>query len=448
MAHKARVLSGNVTLIGAPSDKQRKFFETTAKFVAYGGSRGGGKSWALRRKLILMCLRYPKFRALVIRRTYGELSENHITPLRSELGKIASYSGTYKLFTFPNGSSIKMGYCDSEGDVLQYQGQEYDCIAIDEATQLTEFQFSIFKACLRGANAYPKRIYLTCNPGGVGHSWVKRLFIDREYKRGEDAADYAFIQASVFDNTALVSKNPEYVSQLESLPDDLREAWLYGKWDTFSGQYFPEFDWDVHTIPPRPPKQGSRIVCAMDYGLDMFACLFVAVEPDGTSYVFREIHRSELIVSEAAYALKQAVLSFPAGVGEPCEYIAPSDLWSRQKDTGKTIAGLFADNGIYLSKLVSGRVEGWLALKELMKPRDREDGARCADLQISRECGNIARNLPLLMHDPLRVDDTSTKPHEITHAPDALRYYAVSRQSAPRPSKRKTTAGLYRVGRK
>lgn len=83
----------------------------------------------------------------------------------------------------------------AQTDVAQYQGQEYDVIFMDEATHFTEYQFNAIKSCLRGVNDFPKRFYLTCNPGGVGHGWVKRLFIDRDYRQGEQAEDYTFIPA-------------------------------------------------------------------------------------------------------------------------------------------------------------------------------------------------------------------------------------------------------------
>ena len=181
-----------LTLKGKPQERQKLFFDAKEKYVAYGGARGGGKSWALRRKMILMCLKYPGLSVLILRRTYAELRENHIRPLCAELAGTAVYTETRKTFEFPNGSRIRMGYCDSEADVNQYQGQEFDVIALDEATQLTEYQFQTLKGALRGANPYPKRMYLTCNPGGVGHGWVKRLFIDREYREGEDPKDYCF----------------------------------------------------------------------------------------------------------------------------------------------------------------------------------------------------------------------------------------------------------------
>jgi phage terminase large subunit len=159
---------------GAPNERQKRFFASRARYTAYGGARGGGKSWALRRKLVGLCLHYPQIRCLLVRRTYAELKSNHVQPLLEEYAGVLEYSEKDKLLRFPNGSYIALGYCASTRDTLRYQGQEYDVIAIDEATQLSEYQFSIFKACLRGTSQAPRRMYLTCNPGGIGHAWVKR----------------------------------------------------------------------------------------------------------------------------------------------------------------------------------------------------------------------------------------------------------------------------------
>ena len=133
------------------------------------------------------------------------------------LAGIATYKDTDKTITFPTGSTIRFGYLDSEADIDQYQGQEYDVIFIDEATHFTELQFRMLTACIRGVNDFPKRMYLSCNPGNVGHAWVKRLFIDREYLPGENPDDYRFIPARVSDNTALLASDSGYVEMLESL---------------------------------------------------------------------------------------------------------------------------------------------------------------------------------------------------------------------------------------
>ncbi len=419
---------GKLTLRGRPSARQQEFFQSKTKFVAYGGARGGGKSWALRRKLTLMCIKYKGLSALLIRRSYPELRENHIRPLLTELHGIASYNETQKTFTFANGSRIKLGYLETENDVQRYQGSEFDVIAIDEATQLSEYQYRALTACLRGTTGHVKRMYLTCNPGGIGHGWVKRLFIDREYVGSERAEDYSFVQALVYDNKELLRQNPDYVKQLEALPSDMRDAWLYGKWDIFSGQFFSEFDEQVHTGEFELPEPVVRYA-AIDYGLDMLAVVFVAVDSSGRAYVYDEICEKDLIVSRAAERIKEKARGVKISA-----YIAPSDLWSRQKDSGKSINELFSENGVPLTKIRGSRSEGWLSLKEWLK----KDGGESAMI-IHRRCTNLISCLPRLIYDDKKPSDCSTKPHEITHITDALRYFAHSHIApARKPEKEKT----------
>ena len=114
--------------IPPPNKKQAAFFKARNRFVAYGGARGGGKSWAVRQKARLLALYYAGIRILIMRRTFPELRENHILPLQKDLSGLAVYRETDKVFLFGNGSRIKFGYCDTEKDVNQYQGQEFDVI--------------------------------------------------------------------------------------------------------------------------------------------------------------------------------------------------------------------------------------------------------------------------------------------------------------------------------
>ena len=411
-----------------PSERQKEFLLSKAKYTAYGGARGGGKSWALRYKLLLLCLKYAGIRTVIIRRTFPELRENHVGALYELAVKngLAEYSETHRLFKFVNGSVIKLGYLDSEADLLQYQGQEFDIIAIDEATQMQERAFAVLAASLRGANDFPKRMYLTCNPGGVGHGWVKRLFIDRDFREGENPGDYKFIPALVYDNAALMKSNPDYVKQLELLPDELRRAWLLGEWNAFAGQFFSEFDPSIHTVSGSIPDN-AEFYCAMDYGLDMLAALFIAVDRNGKAYVYDEIYESGLIVSAAAKKIREKTM-------DNTIFIAPADLWSRQKDSGKSIAEIFAEGGIFLTKLCPERISGWLSLKEWLK----KDENGSVMMQIDIRCKNLLRTLPLLMYDTSRQGDAATEPHEITHAPDALRYFASFRVPAASYSAKKS----------
>ncbi len=405
-----------------PSEKQKQFFISKYRFIAYGGARGGGKSWAVRKKAMLLCVNYPEIRILLLRKSFPQLRENHILPLLQDLKGVAKYSETQKAFLFPNASRLKLGYLDSEADVLQYQGQEYDVIFMDEATHFTKFQFDTLTACLRGANNFPKRIYLTCNPGGIGHEWVKRLFITRQYKTGENPDDYVFIPARVYDNTALIEKDIGYVGMLEALSENLRRAWLDGDWDAMSGQYFTEFRRDVHVISPFVIPGSWKRYLTLDYGLDMLAAYWIAISPSGEAYVYRELYEKDLIVSCAT----DRIIELERGERIDVR-LAPPDLWGRHADTGKSTAELFSARGIYLVRASSSRVQGWLNLKEWLKIYKDNNNKLTANLKIFENCINLIRTLPSLQHDEHNPNDVSKFPHELTHAPDALRYFIAGR---------------------
>ena len=407
--------------IPAPNPRQLLFLTATERYVAYGGARGGGKSWAVRTKAILLCGAHPGIRILLLRKTFPELRENHILPLVTMTHGMAEYNESKKVLTFCNGSRIKFGYCDAQNDVGQYQGQEYDIIFMDEATHFTEFQFNAVKSCLRGVNNHPKRFYLTCNPGGVGHGWVKRLFIERNYHRGEDPKDYRFIPAKVYDNHALMEADPEYVKGLEALPDEMRHGWLDGNWDAFAGQFFPEFKREVHVLEGYTPPKGARIYRSIDYGLDMLACLWIALEPSGVATVFREVCVSDLIVSQAAELILQ---NSPE---EVYETFAPPDLWGRQRETGKSIVEIFAECGVPTVRAENSRIAGWLCVKEWLK-----EAAGGPALRFSATCHNLIRCVCELCYDEHNPCDAAVNPHHLTHATDALRYFCASR---PRPGR-------------
>lgn len=412
-----------ITIRGIPNERQKDFFASRARFTAYGGARGGGKSWALRRKLIAMCLRYDGITCLLIRRTLPELKSNHVIPFLREYDRIITYSESERAILLPNKSKIYLGYCAADKDVLRYQGQEYDVIAIDEATQLSEFRFSVLKACLRGANDFPRRMYLTCNPGGIGHSWVKRLFVDRDFRSGEDPNDYAFIPAMVYDNPILLDADPQYLNSLKSLPPRLRDAWLYGKWDVFDGQFFPEFDQAIHVCSKKDiPTDTVRFV-ALDYGLDMLAALLIGIDRNGNVWVLRELCESGLTLTEAAKCVSLLA------DGQNAEFaVCSPDLWNRRQDSGKS--------GFEIMQAIRGmppmraaddrRIAGWRILREYLSAKGGHPF-----IKICEECTNLISSLPALLCDAKRPEDASGTPHKITHSPEALRYAVMSRAFLP-----------------
>ena len=189
-----------IVQIGRPSAKQKDFMLAKTRYVGYGGARGGGKSWAVREKARLFALRWPGIKMLIVRRTMPELERNHIRYLKPMLEGLARYSKQDKCFRFTNGSLIELMYCEKDDDLMRLVGAEYDVIFIDEATHMTEWQLRNITSCNRGTGAYPRRVYYTCNPGGPGHAYIKRLFVERRFEGDENPDDYTFIQALVTDN--------------------------------------------------------------------------------------------------------------------------------------------------------------------------------------------------------------------------------------------------------
>ena len=393
----------------------------------------------------MLCLAHPGIKCMIVRKTYPELQENHINPLVEMLHcyhpdkaeRIANYNDAKKNITFPNGSRILFRYCSNDADAERFQGTEVDVLFIDEATHQSEERYKKLAACVRGVNAFPKRIMLTCNPGSEGHGWVKRLFVDRQYEPGENSEDYLFIQAKVTDNHALMTSNPDYIRQLESLPEHLRRAWLDGDWDAFIGQYFPEFSREKHVIDPFPIPKEWRKWRAFDYGLDRLACLWCAMDSARTVYVYKELGESNLPISEAS----KAMLDMTEEKEDIYATFAPPDMWSRSQETGRDKAQIFYENGLTLTKASNDREAGWLAIKELLKT-DANGEPR---LKIFSNCRELIKCLPALQIDQKRPTDCATEPHDITHMPDALRYYAASwarPQEPEKPKKRKYSADL------
>ena len=390
----------NVTLnLGELNPKQEQFCQSRALYTAYGGARGGGKTHAVRIKAVGGAVRWPGIRILIVRRTYPELQSNHIEPiLKLVPQEIASYNGTMHTMYFTNGSTIKFGHYQGIAAETEYQGQEYDWIFMDEATQFTEREFRTLGGCLRGVNEVPKRFYITCNPGGVGHRWVKRLFIDRKFKTD--------------------SENPEENEN----PDDYRQAHRYGDWDALSGAYFAEFSEARHVIKPFKIPEHWRRYRSFDYGLDALACHWIAIDENGRCYVYREVKASNLIVQEAAKLIADCTL--------PNENIlvtfAPPDMWNRQKDTGKTMAEVFMLNGINIVRSDNNRVQGHMQIKEMLA--DMPDGK--PGLLFTNNCTEIISDIQAIQADEKNPNDCAKNPHEISHTVDSVRYFCVSRTVA------------------
>ncbi|KKK72224.1 hypothetical protein LCGC14_2906040, partial [marine sediment metagenome] len=252
---------------------QTVFFYSEEDEVGYGGAAGGGKSDGLLGASVRQ-ISHPMYRALILRRTLRELkkADGLIDKSHRLFSKVARWNGEDNTYTFPTGARLDFGYCDSDRDVYQFQGSGYAFIGFDECTRFSEFQYKTISGYCR--SIYPgltKMIRSGTNPGNVGHAWYKKRFIDcmapyevvRDPKSG---LTRQFIPAKVRDNKILMERDPDYIKRLEGLPEPWRTALLFGNWDIFMGQAFPEWSWDTHTCEPFELESWFPRLLCIDWG--------------------------------------------------------------------------------------------------------------------------------------------------------------------------------------
>ena len=438
----------------AVSTKQLQFLYATEKYVGYGGARGGGKSWSVRTKATLLCLQYPGIKILIVRRTYAELENNHIIPLRESLSKLARYNKTEKRFYFPNGSTIKFGYCNNDNDLMQYQGVEYDVIFIDEATQLKEEWIVKITACLRGVNNFPKQIFYTMNPGGPSHNYFKRLFIDRRFIGNENPEEYKFIQAKATDNKALMRTQADYIKQLDNLPPKLRKAWRDGSWDIFEGAFFEEF---LNDPTHYEDRRWTHVISAKDFTVPTwwevyrsfdwgyrrpFSCGYWAIDGDGVIYRIAEFYgcqrdtmTRESIANEGLkwspdkvfQALREYEDNHPLLKDREINGVADPAIWD--KETGISIQETAAKYGIYFKRGDNRRVPGWMQCHYRMQ-FDKNGFPR---MYILDTCRDFIRTIPSLQYDEHKVEDVDTSQED--HQADEFRYFAMQHMIQPMEAK-------------
>lgn len=421
--------------IPKPNQKQRLFLRSKVKFTGFGGARGGGKSWVARVKALKLALKYPGIKVMIVRRSYPELRNNHILPMQQMVPtSVARYVDVHKELRFHNGSTILFRYCESEKDMPRYQGLEVDVIFLEEATQFEEEVFKMFVACVRGTNGFPKRMYLTFNPGGKGHAWVKRLFIDKAYQKGERAEDYCFIQSFVTDNKALMKMQPEYIEQLQALPPKLRDAWLHGRWDIFEGQFFEEFinrpnkqRKGTHVIEPFDVPASWKRYRSYDFGYGKpFSCAWWAVDHDGRYYRILELYGCTETPNEGVKWTTDRQFEEIARIEREHPYlkghniigVADPAIFGDGKG-GKSTADVAAEYGVYFTRGNNDRINGWMQVHY----RLHFDEEGYPMMYVFDTCKAFIRTIPLLCYDEHMPEDLDTDGED--HVADETRYFCM-----------------------
>jgi hypothetical protein len=404
---------------------QEDFLAAGETDVLYGGSAGGGKSYAM----IVDPLRFAHrsaHRALILRRSMPELREliDKSRELYPKAFPGCKYREVEKLWNFPSGAKIEFGFLERDADVYRYQGQAYSWIGFDEITHLpTEFSWNYLASRLRTTDPeITPYMRCTANPGGVGAHWVKKRYISpappNDSFLGADGITRKFIPARLQDNPYL-AYDGRYEQMLKSLPPAQRKQLLEGDWDVAEGAAFTEFERPLHVIEPfEIPIHWERIK-GIDYGYaSESCCIWGAVDPsDGTLIIYRELYRKGLLGTELAQLLTEMEISDPMSV----RGVLDTACWSRTGTTGPTVGETLVRAGHKLRPADKNRIAGKIQIHEYLK---LQNSGR-PRIQIFNTCPNLIRELQSIPLDKNNPEDVDT--HASDHAYDALRYLVMAR---------------------
>jgi len=427
---------------------QKQFMDADADEVLFGGAAGGGKSYGQLVDALLYALRYPQSRQLILRRSFPELEHSIIlSSLKFYPTKVARYKSSTHTWEFRNQSTIEFGYLANEKDMLRYQGAEYDVVRFDELTHFTEEQYTYLMSRVRGVNPYPKQIKSSTNPGGIGHSWVKRRFIDGAEPTvvqtdKETGLRRVFLPSFVQDNVFLMEADKSYQKRLELLPEAEKKALLYGQWEIFDGQVFAEWQNNPrgylnrrfsHVISPFAIPTHWRRFRTFDFGYAKpFAVSWFAVDEDGRAYNYRELYgctgTADVGVRWTAQKIARAIREIEDAEekGHTVSGYADPAIWNATGSNEGSIAEMMEREGVYFEKGKNQRLAG----KMQVHYRLAFDQEGFPMLYFFDTCKHMIRTLPALRYDPVSPEDVDTRQED--HLYDAMKYFLMSDPIAPR----------------
>ncbi len=443
-------------IIWKPQERQKLFMARGEYEALYGGAAGGGKSDALLAEALRQ-IHIPHYKGLILRKTFPECRELMERSMLMYKGAFpdAVYNASSHIWTFPSGATVQFGSMQHAEDKTKYQGRQFDFIGFDELTHFTwdeySYMFSRNRPSGGGTRCY---IRATCNPGGIGHGWVKERFIANKepfktYRETitADGKEYVrtrvFIPSTVFDNQVLLANNPDYIANLAMLPENEKKALLYGDWDCFSGQVFSEWRDNPegyksrrfsHVIEPFEIPDGWRRYRSFDFGYSRpFAVQWWAVDYDGRVYLYRQLYgctdTPNTGVKWEPFEIAKKIHEIEASEekGHKILGIADPSIWDASRGSGGTIINMFEREGVFFEKGDNARIAGKMQLHY----RLRFDGEGLPMMYVFNTCKPFIRTIPSLVYDRINAEDIDSSQED--HDYDACRYFLMTNPINPRP---------------
>jgi hypothetical protein len=441
----------------------------------YGGARGGmktttGIAWLVKPPHI----EHPAYRALVLRRNSDDLSDWVDRATRMWAPLRPRKTGKPAVFEFPSGAIVRCNHLKDREAYTKYQGHEYHKMLVEELQQIPrEMDYlNLISACRTTVRELPAQIFVTCNPGGIGHSWIKaRWHIGKLSDRkpcvaypipGDEGRLMMYVPATIDDNPLLMQIDPGYVKFLESLPEPIRSAWRFGDWDIFSGQVFELLE-GLHIIDGAEVPAGAEILMTFDWGSGKpFSCGYWWQDADGRLYRFQELYgcgpeaNTGLHLTDEETAERIVAFEKKLGIHDRIKRrLAGSDCFAKRVSAdngiGPSTYETFAKQKIFLEQGDCGpgsRKRKLDALKQRLRVRRDSEGkpVELPMLVVYRCCKHFTRTVPLLVYNLDNPEDVDTELED--HAYDDTSFIVLARVLKDNTSAPPAAARMAKVGKK
>ena len=421
-----------------------------------GGGRGSAKSWTL----AWLALRHVEVygaqaRILYLRRTYAALSDFELT-LREVFGKLidgARYNQSSHVWRFPNSAVLELGQLENWSDYSKYQGRSFTLLLIDEVGEYPDPRLiDLVRSNLRSAVRVPLRVVLAANPGGPGHAWLVKRYINTKAEpwtpfTERDTNRTTIYAPSTYKDNPFIDQ-AAYESQLRAAAShdpELLKAWLSGDFNIVRGAFFEGvLDEERNMLKAWPydfDKNGFKLSLAYDHGSSAPAVCYLTAEsegthgPDGRYYPKASIILLDELatnvpgqineglrwnvpqIAESIIALCKKYRTRPRGVADDA-------IFSFGGSKAGSIAHEFRINGVFFTRShKGGRLHGWERMRIMLSNAGKSD---LPGLYITRNCEYFWNTLPSLPRDPKNPDDLDSRAPD--HAADAARYRITANQ--------------------
>lgn len=427
---------GQIEVLYAPTDKLKEYHASTCPNLLAEGTRGTGKSTAMRWDAHMRALGYPGYTYLILRRTMPELKKSHLHFIDAEMRKLGGfYHHTDNIAIYNNGSRGYFGHCETDADVMKYLSAQFCAIYFDE---ITTFDWDMVVKIAASARV-PEGSGLIAivragtNPLGVSAEEVYRYYIGKDVMPDEDPeynpADWQNIHLTLDDNPYL--DQVQYRKRFAGLPEAYQKAWLQGLWGV-EGAYFslmPEHS--IKDIPTVADADGNRIPAlrcpwlhvyrALDWGWhkdDPAYCVWIAVFPNGREIPFKV---KQWTYTPATVVAKE-IVNQSDGMRVVTTFADPT-MWSGMKEMGHCIADDFENNGVALTKAKNDRTAAGYAIQEHLNTLldDKQPKLQFHDSPSVEPLVRAMRAMRIDKNSPGRIAD-----HKQDHGPICLGYFCMA----------------------